>query len=184
MAKRGGTDVWRLTPVDSPEEPHKGMYFWVQTGDHWAAGERYTISRVNERSFYVSVDGRKERIDRRGWHSWLRERSEEGYVILDGHPLKDPQSEPFAIGLSAPVTGTRVLHDAEDEEQTPNNSRGTRMNANLRDARLLRAVRDVLKRYSFSRSESVEGELLKVEVARKGATYQVEIDPAWHRPPR
>jgi SWIM zinc finger len=183
VAIRAGTDVWRLAPVDSPGEPRKGMYFWVQTGDHWAIGERYTISRVNNQSFYVSVDGRKERIDLRRWREWLRERSEEGYVVLDGHPLRDPLDEPFAMGVNVPVTGAATSPDRDDSEEKIHNSRGIRMNANLRDARLLRAVRDVMKRYSFSRTTSAEGEIIEVEVSRRGASYTVAIDPTWRRPP-
>ena len=183
MAIRGGTDVWRLTPVDAPDEPRAGMYFWVQTGDHWAIGERYTISRVNGRSFYVSVDGRKERIDLRSWRSWLRARADEGYVVLDGHPLRDPSDETFAMGLSVPVTGAAAALDVGDNTENGHKSGGLRMNANLRDARLLRAVRDVMKRYSFSRAESAEGELIEVEVSRRGASYTVTIDPTWRRPP-
>ena len=114
---------------------------------------------------------------------WLRERSEEGYVVLDGHPLKGPSDEPFAMGVNVPVTGAAAGLDREDSEEKSHNSRGIRMNANLRDARLLRAVRDVMKRYSFSRGASARGEIVEVEVSRRGASYTVEIDPSWRRPP-
>ena len=181
MARRNGTDVWKLAPIDAPEEPEKGMYFWVQTGDHWAIGTRHTISRVNSRSFYVSVDGRKERIDRRDWHRWLRERSEEGYLLLNGHPVRDPTDEPLACGLRVPISVPKA--DTDDDQDGKDTTREGTMDTNLRDTRVLRAVRDVLKQYSLTRSGPDKDGFLQVEVKRPGATYKVRIDPAWRLPP-
>lgn len=185
MATRGGTDVWKLAPVDAPDEPREGMYFWVQTGDYWAIGERYTISRVNGKSFYVSINGRKERIDRRNWRRWLRARADEGYVVLNDHPLRDPRDEALAMGLTVPISTDAAANDAQEPGESNHQQRGARMDANLRDARLLRAVRDVLKRYTLSQKppKDDEGAEIEVEVARRGASYTVRIDPEWRRPP-
>ena len=67
MVARIGADLWRLSPVDAPDEPAKGMRFWVQTGDHWGIGENYSVSRLNSRSFYVAHNGKKHRFPLDRW---------------------------------------------------------------------------------------------------------------------
>lgn len=168
MAARNGTDRWHLPPVDAPEEPVKGLRVWVQTGDHWALGENYSVSRVNSRSFYVSHDGTKQRHDLDRWSSWLAERDAEGFVVLDGHPMRPPLVAALAAGLP------RLSTQAEGEP----------MRKDLRDARLLRAVRDVLRGYAFVDEGPTPEGLQAWRVTRGPSSYRVEVDPAWERPPR
>jgi hypothetical protein len=163
-------DLWRLETTEAPREPRRGMEIWVQTGAHWAIGDRYTVSRVNGRSFYLAVDGRKERHDLRSWPRWLRERADEGTLTIDGHPLSGVRDEPLATGLSVPMEIDR------DNEET-----GGPMEPRARDARWTRAVRDVLKRYTITREPG--GERVVYRVARRGAAYLVRVDPTWREPP-
>jgi len=173
-------DPWRLEEMPAPDQPAKGMAFWVQTGSHRAFGQAYTINRVNERSFYVSVDGGKQRVDRRDWWRWLQERAGEGTLLLDGHPLTGLDAEPLFACAQVPVGAPLAL--GADPGEIPRGP-ARPMEPRLRDARVFRAVRDVIERYRLTRGGPDQAGLLTVEVARPGAAYQVRIDPEWRRGP-
>ena len=111
MAQRKGTDVWSLPPVDAPDEPSKGMRFWVQTGDHWAIGDNHSVSRVSSRSFYIAHAGGRRRYALERWFHWLSERDAEGFVVLDGHPMRRPRRwvPPSPGMIPIPVSGNPKL---------------------------------------------------------------------------
>ena len=163
-----GTDSWRLSPVDAPDKPSKGMRFWVQFGDHWAIGENYSISRVNSKSFYVANRGGSLRLDLDRWFHWLVERQAEGFVVLDGHPMRPPRGAALAAGLP------RVA-DCREEDI---------VRIDLRDARLLRAVKTVLTSYELAAGPSTADKLDTINVTNGKRRYVVHVDPAWERPPR
>lgn len=167
-------DAWRLSTIDPPATPAKGMKFWVQTGSHWAIGQGYTISRVNSRSFYVAADGSKGRRAIPEWHAWLREREREGRVALDGHPMRSVRTAPLSAALVA-----RSTTDGDDEEGEGGMARRTE-----RDARILRAVRDVVRTYALTEeTDDDEDGRRTFRLARRGAAYTVRVDPRWGRPP-
>ncbi len=168
MAQRKGTDVWRLPPVDAPDEPSKGMRFWVQTGDHWAIGDNHSVSRVSSRSFYISHAGGRRRHALDGWFHWLSERDAEGFVVLEGRPMRRPAVAALAAGLP---------RMSPTHQEAP-------MRIELRDARLLRAVRNVVRNYDLVPEAPTAEGLDTVHVSGGQRSYVVHVDPEWRRSPR
>jgi len=64
------------------------------------------------------------------------------------------------------------------------------MKSNLRDARVLRAVREVIKRYEITEqpaaadSDAPAASRRCFSLVGGTRTWQVEVDPAWSAPPR
>ena len=168
MATRKGTDAWTLPPVDAPDKPSKGMRFWVQTGDHWAIGDNHSVSRVTSRSFYISHDGGRRRHPLDRWFHWLSERDAEGFVVLDGHPMRRPAVAALAAGLP---------RMSQAPQEAP-------MRIELRDARLLRAVRNVVRNYEFVPEAPTPEGFDTVQVRGGQRSYVVHVDPKWRHPPR
>lgn len=169
------TDVWRLDDVDPPSMPVKGMAFWVQTGTHWAIGTNYRIGTVNDRSFFVQADGKRTRFDLADWTRWLLDRCSEGIVKLEGHPMRSPPLAPlFQGGTGVPDPG------GEDKDEG-----GGAMELQQRDARILRAVKDVLKGYTIHPSAGPSPGPLAWSVKRPGTeAYTVTVDSDWRTPPQ
>ena len=61
------------------------------------------------------------------------------------------------------------------------------MNNDLRDARVLRAVREVMKRYEITEQPetqpAAEVDLRRFVLTGGSKTWQVEVDPRWQTPP-
>jgi hypothetical protein len=168
MSLTTASDAWQLPAVDPPAAPAKGMSFWVQTGTHWSIGRSFIVSRVNSRSFYVSANGRKSSHRVVDWHAWLLQREREGRVTLNGHPLRSVQAAP----LSAAFAG------AGRDEEDDMDRRG------LRDARILRAVQDVVKGYALTEVAGEAGGRRTFRLARgREHSYCVRVDPTWRTRP-
>ncbi len=180
------TDAWRLAAIGVPPMPMRGMKIWVQTGSHWSIGQSYSISRVNSRSFYVATDGKKKRLAILDWHAWLREREREGRVALDGHPMRSVRVAPLSDAFTASGFEDELADDGEERE-------GAMKRRVERDARIMRAVRQVVRDYTLSEldSEADDDPLFDAEdsarrsfrLTRRGAAYTVRIDPTWRRRP-
>ncbi len=178
MSDAPRADSWRLAPVDAPSAPRKGMKLWVQTGTYWFEGDGYTISRVNSQSFYVSRDGETTRYPLIDWHTFLSAREREGEVDVDGHPMRKLRAAPISDAFEcARATGSGAT-----------GARGRRRG--LRDARILRAVRDVLKSYKIDETTNGSGALSggarRFQLRQGGAGrpgYTIEVDPEWRARP-
>ena len=71
---------------------------------HWAAWQRWRVSRVNSRSFYVTSNGQQERFLLVEWDSWLMSLARTGRLMIDGHPVQVPDGGPF--GGHSPTGGS------------------------------------------------------------------------------
>ena len=164
-------DAWQLSSIDPPASPAKGMKFWVQTGSHWSIGQGYTIARVNSRSFYVATNGKKKRRTILEWHGWLREREREGRVALDGHPMRSVRA--------APLSAACLAHPL-DAENWDEDSEGGMNRRSDRDARIMRAVRDVVRTYTLTEETNGEADGRRTfRLARGRVAYTIRIDPGW-----
>ena len=165
-------DIWRQPAVAAPDAPCKGMHFWVQEGTHWSIGQGYSISRVNGQSFYVGSRGTTRRHPIASWQDWLIDRRREGTLLLEGAPVGPPQPAPLGFGLPS-------LAPAHDEREE------TALNTQMRDARIFRAVREVLGSYNIrEKPEATPDGLRAFGIGKKSDVYTVTVDPAWQRPPR
>jgi len=148
-----------------PAAPIKGMQVWVQTGSHWCVGTAYTISEVNSRSFYVSSGGGRRRLLLSRWDRWVRERLAEGLVSVDG----------VAVGGTAPSAAPPVPVAALDFE----------VSLPAREARFLRAARQVLGTYRFQTLDEDPSRptLMRVAVSGGSRAYEVGLWRDWSGPP-
>ena len=144
-----------------PQEPVRGLVFWVQEGSHWSFGDSFTVGRVNSRSFYVHSQGKNERFLTSEWGWWLDQRFAEGTVFCNGRLLAKPGQDPVV----AEVTAEAFSVDLPG-----------------RDQRFLRAAKDVLTGYDMTR-KAVDGGFVEVEVRRGRRTYTVTARPDWATPP-
>ncbi len=165
-------DIWRQPAVPAPDAPRKGMHFWVQEGAYWTVGQGYSISRVNGQSFYVASGGTTRRYPIASWRGWLAQRRREGTLLLEGAPVRPPQLAPLGCGLPTLPSS----HDGLQE---------TPLNTQMRDARIFRAVREVLGSYTIrEKAEATPDGLRAFGIGKKTDAYVVTVDPAWQRPPR
>lgn len=158
-----------LKSVSAPTSPVKGMAFWIETGTHWSMGVNYRVSQVNSRSFYVFSEGSTQRYKLDEWWPWLTNRFGEGKISLDGRPM-DP---PLAAGFRKfrPAIG-------QPASQAPNPKKSAGDLA-LRDARVWRAVHEVLRDYTIVYNRPRKSGPFKVNVSSKANTYTVIVDPTW-----
>lgn len=164
-------DVWALSVEPAPAEPAPGMRLWVNCGASWREGYAASVACVSDASFTVRTGGRTERHPRADWTRWLLERSREGPVQIDGHPIEPPAAAPLVPGLTA--------RPAADDEGS------TTMEFEARDARILRAVRDVVKSYALRPVESTADGWLAFTVTKPGRpAYTVRVDPTWRYGPQ
>jgi|GEM_PF-1170149 len=171
-------DVWALSKAPAPTEPTPGMRLWINSGASWRDGYHALVARVSDASVTVRRGRRLERFPRAEWARWLLERSREGPVQVDGHPIEPPTEAPLGPGLAA-------LPPADDEGSQI-------MELEARDARIFRAVRDVVKGYAIGPADNAcpeqgrgaEG-LLAFAVTKPGhGPYTVKLDPAWRLGPQ
>ena len=158
-----------LQSVPAPTTPVKGMAFWVETGTHWSMGTNYRVSQVNSRSFYVFSEGATQRYKLDEWWPWLTKRYGEGKMFLDGRPM-DP---PLAAGFKAvrPAIGQPASQPPSPKQSADDLA--------LRDARVWRAVHQVLRDYTIQYNRPRKPGPFKVRVSSKDNTYTVVVDPAW-----
>ena len=57
------------------------------------------------------------------------------------------------------------------------------MNTDLRDARVLRAVREVMKRYEITEQPPAEADLRCFVLTGGSKIWQVQVNPRWQTPP-
>jgi hypothetical protein len=142
-------------PVAPPHRPHPGLVLEVQWSetDNWLCCDRYTVARVNSRSFYVRGNGGMDRHLLVEWTAWIDARLAEGPARIDGIPLASPHRAPA----------------------------GSSIDLAARDARLMRGARDVLKKYGLQRTDH-EGRVdIAVTRGRSAWTVRAWID--WSMPP-
>ena len=167
MKARPERDVWVLAETPAPSEPTPGMRLWVNTGATWRDGYAARVADVSAERVTVRREGRLERFPRDEWPRWLLERSREGPVQVDGHSMTPPSPAP--LGPWGPP----------DRDE-----RSSAMDLDARDARIFRAVRDVLKGYRIG-PPVLETGLVVHEVTKPGQPpYHVKLDPAWRLGPQ
>lgn len=164
-------DVWALAAQPAPTEPTPGMRLWINNGSRWSDGYAASVARVSDASVTVRRGKHTERFPRAEWSRWLLERSREGPVQVDGHPIEPPTVAPLVRGLTAPPC-------ADDEGSET-------MELDARDARIFRAVRDVVKGYAIRPAELAAEGWLAFTVTKPGhGPYMVKLDPAWRHGPQ
>jgi hypothetical protein len=164
-------DVWALAEQPAPTEPTPGMRLWINSGASWRDGYQARVASVSNACVTVRSGGRLERFPRAEWARWLLERSREGPVQVDGHPITPPAVAPLALGLA--------------ERPTADEGGSETMEHDARDARIFRAVRDVVKGYVLRSVPSDAEGLLAFAVTKPGhAPYTVKLDPAWKHGPQ
>ena len=149
--------------IDSPPAPLRGMRFWVQSPGSRVLGSDHRVSRVNGRSFYIATSGRTVRYLLSEWTQWLAARHAEGRVLLDGQELRAPTLP--GNGGNEKMQTIRLTVDVR-----------------ARDARFLRAARDVVKRYAFDRQTAADGSV-KVRVTGGDRPYVVTARLDWSERP-
>lgn len=123
----------------------------------------YTVGEVNSRSFYVTMNGRRERFLLTQWNDWLEARTNEGDVLLDGRAMKPPAQSTLR-GVSA-VGSVQV-----------------NVSLRARELRFMRGFKDVLGSYEI-RQVSADDEAVRYRVARQGSDYLVTLDRSWRAVP-
>jgi hypothetical protein len=202
-------DAWHLAPIDIPARPQKGMKIWVKRGPEFGDGDRFGVSRVNPASFYLSAEGEKIRMPISAWRVWLRERMADGEVTINGHPLhlngasssdgEAPTSTSaaaaaYAYSLSA--HGNTMAMSTQSAKGTGSYGVGSRTraifaslnspserNVQMRDARVFRAIRQVLKDYKIT-EKTADDDAQSTYHVQKGRKdpYIVHVDPSWELP--
>ncbi len=140
-------------PIPPPPQPRPGLVIEVQWGKSDVLFDRYSVSRVNSRSFYVHHDGATERHLVVEWSAWLDARFAEGRILIDGRRVASPR----------PTTPVEPIDLA------------------ARDARLVRGAREVLKTYRLERTDG--NGVTEVAVSRGRSAWTVRLRPDWSVPP-
>jgi predicted nucleic acid-binding Zn finger protein len=153
-----------LPRIDPPSAPARGMALWVVWGSRYGMGERYSISRVSSRSFFVSHRGRRSRHLLVEWSAWLAERFAEGSVFIDGQELRRPAQLP-------PLQGGAPMSDPSPVALA------------TRERSFLRAAEEVLVRYRIARRDPDRAGLVRFAVSGGSRDYEVRVRPDWGAPP-
>ncbi len=205
-----GTPGYRPWPVDEQGRllaaaPIRGLLVEVRLGGDWRFFDRWRIVACS-RARFVARDGhRVETHPVEAWGAWLDARAAEGTMSAhlpgcalswckgcDTASLGRPGVPP---GAPTPRGGAAVRSPLPAASSPPRASPrlsptpGASMPAvdvGARDARVLRAAKDVLATYTFDSLPPLEpgARALRFEVRGGSRPYVVTVDPEWGAPPR
>jgi hypothetical protein len=186
--------------------PARGLVVEVHLGGAGRFFDRWRVAACSRARFVARTAGRAEERPAAEWGAWLDARAAEGTLSAHlpgcalswckgcdtaslgrpGVPPGAPARRPGAATVRAgPGPASRSTTPAPRALPAPGVSMPA-VDVGARDARVLRAAKDVLARYTFHPLPPAEpGErLVRLEVHGGARPYTVTVDPDWRTPAR
>lgn len=209
MSGEGATD-YRPWPVDQQGRllaavPIRGLCVEVHLGGNGRLFDRWRIVACSRTRFVARRAGRSEEHPVADWGAWLDARAAEGAMSAHlpgcvqswckgcdtaslGRPGVPP-GVPTPRGGAGSPSPIPAAYPSPLTPPRPSSTPGTYMPAvdvGARDARVLRAAKDVLSTYTFHALPPTEPSTraLRVEVRGGSRPYVVTVDPEWGSPAR
>lgn len=184
-----------------PAVPIRGLRLDAYWGDHVACFTRWRVSASSAAGFTVESAGRLEQHPASAWVDWLDARVAEGRVWAHlpgcqiswcrgcdtsgvGRP-ELPTPVPGSLGR-APTNHAPPVRSPSPRAFSPvNGAHMTPTNVAGRDARVLRAAQDVLKKYTFTPSDASDlpASRRRYTVTGGDRPYVVVVDVEWSADP-